>query len=183
VVAYALGDRSLPEVPAAVGSDSAEVSAGARLHGFLGGLGGGDPRGAAHSGGKRDGRNGPHGALEQDAAPTTSSFCPHDVIVFQVGDHARGLFASLALSLQYRAGYPAHVSHYLLPFLHLHHPFPSTDNVEADLTSAMYLIHSIGCVLLANSLHAVVSAISRRSIRLKNDNIVWSLYCSGLAAP
>jgi hypothetical protein len=51
VVAYAVGDRSLPDVPAAVGSDSARVSAGALLHGFLGGLRGGDPRGAAHRGG------------------------------------------------------------------------------------------------------------------------------------
>jgi hypothetical protein len=64
VVAYAVGDRSLPDVPAAVGSDAARVSAGALLHGFLGGLRGGDPRGAAHRSGKRDGRNGPRGAME-----------------------------------------------------------------------------------------------------------------------
>jgi hypothetical protein len=64
VVASAVGDRSLPDVPAAVGSDAARVSAGALRNVFLGGLRGGDPRGAAHRSGKRDGRNGPRGAME-----------------------------------------------------------------------------------------------------------------------
>src|SRR5258708_4494214 len=65
VVAYAVGDRSPPDVPAAVGSDSARVSAGALLHGFLGGLRGGDPRGAAHRGGEKEVRNSARGAVEE----------------------------------------------------------------------------------------------------------------------
>ena len=88
VVASVVGDRSLPDMPAAVGSDSARVSAGALRNVFLGGLRGGDPRGAAHRCGKRDGRNGPRGAMEQHLAPTSGSFCAHDVVLFQVGDHA-----------------------------------------------------------------------------------------------
>ena len=88
VVASAVGERSLPDVPAAVGSDAARVSAGALLHGFLGGLRGGDPRGAAHRSGKRDGRNGPRGAMEHHLAPTSGSFCAHDVVLLRVGDHA-----------------------------------------------------------------------------------------------
>jgi IS1 transposase len=79
-VAYAVGDRSLPDVPAAVGSDSAGVSAGTLRNVFLGGLRGGDPRGAAYNGGKRDGRNGPRRAMEQHLAPTSGSFCAHDVV-------------------------------------------------------------------------------------------------------
>ncbi len=88
VVASAVGERSLPDVPAAVGSDAARVSAGALLHGFLGGLRGGDPRGAAHRCGKRGGRNGPRGAMEHHLAPTSGSFCAHDVVLLRVGDHA-----------------------------------------------------------------------------------------------
>jgi hypothetical protein len=38
--------------------------------------------------GPRDGRNGPRGAMEQHLAPTSGSFCAHDVVLFQVGDHA-----------------------------------------------------------------------------------------------
>jgi len=80
VVAYAVGDRSLPDVPAAVGSDSAGVSAGTLRNVFLGSRRGSDPRGAAPSGGKRDGRNGPRRAMEQHLAPTSGSFCAHDVV-------------------------------------------------------------------------------------------------------
>ena len=99
-------------MPAVVGSDSAMVSAGALLHGFLGGLRGGDPRGAAHGGGKRDGRNGPCGAVEQHLTPTPRPFCAHDALVFQVGADARGVFAPLSPSLQSRAGHPSQVNHY-----------------------------------------------------------------------
>jgi hypothetical protein len=45
VVAYAVGDRSRPDVPAVVGGHSRGISAGALLHGFLGGLRSGDSRG------------------------------------------------------------------------------------------------------------------------------------------
>ena len=37
---------------------------------------------------KRDGRNGPRRALEQHPAAAAGPFCAHDVVVFQVGDHA-----------------------------------------------------------------------------------------------
>jgi hypothetical protein len=101
------------DVSAVVGSHSRGVSPRTLLHGFLGGLRGGDPGGATHSRGQRDRRNGSRGAVEQHPAPTTGPFCPYDVILFQVRDHARGQFASLSSSLQYRAGHPAQVSHYL----------------------------------------------------------------------
>ncbi len=81
------GRSEQTDMPATVGSDSAGVSAGALLHGFLGGLRG-DPRGAALCSGKRDGRNRPCRAVEQHIAPTARPFCAHDVVIFQVGDHA-----------------------------------------------------------------------------------------------
>ncbi len=59
VVAYAVGDRSRQDVPAVVGRHSRGVSAGALLHRLFERLCLGHPRGAAHGGGKRDGRNGP----------------------------------------------------------------------------------------------------------------------------
>ena len=68
-----------------------------KLNGFLGGLRGGDPRGAALCGRKRDGRNGPRGAVEQHVAPASGPFCAHDVVLLQVGADARGLFVLLFL--------------------------------------------------------------------------------------
>src|SRR2546421_4470179 len=63
--------------------------------------------------GPRDRRNGPRGAVEQHASPTTRPFCAHDVVLFQVGGDARGLSSTLSPSLQSRPGYPSQMSHYL----------------------------------------------------------------------
>jgi IS1 family transposase len=38
--------------------------------------------------GPRNRRNGSRGAVKQHLAPTTGPFCPYDVIIFQVRDHA-----------------------------------------------------------------------------------------------
>jgi hypothetical protein len=75
LVGSALGDRSRPDVPAVVGSDSAGVSARTLLHRRARGIRSGDPRGAAHHCGERDGRNGPCGAVEQHPAKATGPGC------------------------------------------------------------------------------------------------------------
>ena len=48
------------------------------------------------------------------ALAASGSFCPHDVVVFQVRGHARGLSSALSPSLQSRPGYPSQMSHYLI---------------------------------------------------------------------
>jgi InsA N-terminal domain len=64
VVAYAVGDRSLPDLSAFVGGYSIRLPSRALLYGLLGGIRGSDPGGATLCCGKRDGRNRPCGALE-----------------------------------------------------------------------------------------------------------------------
>ncbi len=49
--------------------------------------------------GPRDGRNRPCRALEYYAMPTSRPFCPHDALVLQVFGDARGVLASVSLSL------------------------------------------------------------------------------------
>ena len=55
VVSYVVGDRSPPDVPAVVGGHSRGISAGALLHGCVGGLHVGDCRGTTPCCGQRDG--------------------------------------------------------------------------------------------------------------------------------
>ncbi len=100
------------DVSAVVGGHSRGISPRTLLHGFLGDLRGGDPRGAAHGSGKRDGRNGPRGAVEQHVAAASGPFCAHDIVLFQVCGDARGVSSALSPSLQSRPGYPSQMSHY-----------------------------------------------------------------------
>ena len=93
------GGSEQTDMPTFVGSHPISLSPGTLLYRLLGGIHGGDPRRAAHSLGQRDGRNRPCGALEQYPPSTLGSLCPHDLVFFKVGDHARGVFAPLSSPL------------------------------------------------------------------------------------
>jgi IS1 family transposase len=45
------------------------------------------------------------------ALAASGSFCPHDVVLFQVRAHVRGLLSALSPSLQSGPGYPSQMSH------------------------------------------------------------------------
>jgi hypothetical protein len=64
LVAYALGDRSQQDVSTLVGSHSSSLPPGTLRNVLLGGIQGGDPRGATYGWRKRDRRNLPRRALE-----------------------------------------------------------------------------------------------------------------------
>ena len=107
-----LRDRSRQDVSTLVGGHSSSLPLETLRNALLGGIQGGDPRGATYGCRKRDRRNLPRRALEEQAASTFGSFCSHDVLVFKVRAHARGVSSALSPSLPSPPGYPSLMSHY-----------------------------------------------------------------------
>ena len=107
-----LRDRSRQDVSTLVGGHSSSLPLETLRNVLLGGIQGGDPRGATYGCRKRDRRNLPRRALEEQAASTFGSFCSHDVLVFKVRAHARGVSSALSPSLPSPPGYPSQMSHY-----------------------------------------------------------------------
>jgi IS1 family transposase len=99
VVAYALGDRSKQTCQRLWEAIPSAYRQGHCFTDFRAAYSAVIPDEQHTALGPRDGRNRPCGALEQYPPSTLGSLCPHDLVFFKVGDHARGVFAPLSSPL------------------------------------------------------------------------------------